>query len=301
MLALIFTLVFSYFAILRGLADQHFEASRVIMSKWTTGIPKQTWFEALDEIELALKYDPGHGAHHYRRARLYHLCTIYLVDCGVSKKEAAKLAERDYQSARNIRPNWTLGIAHYALLKRDTGQLDQRFHELVQQAVTLGPRVPPTLRLISQIALTKWSSFDADEQQMLAEHLIRGLESPAGGVKKSIVEQLHKHSRQVDGAMITSLFGYLNRDIESADWDATFVDLTFLFWSKWPIADRLILVDRLNLLATSKRVNHVLKIAKDNHKLPIACAILVQSKAVLSACNNTKLQQLFNKQTASYH
>lgn len=265
------------------------------MAEWTTGIPKSTWFEALEEIELALKYDSGNGVNHYRRARLYHLCVVYLVDCGMPKAEAAKVAEQNYQSSRNIRPMWTRGIAQYALLKRDTGQLDQGFHELVESAVTLGPRVPSTLRLVSQIALTRWSSFHEDEQLMLAEHLVRGLESPSRGVSKGIIDLLRQHSRQVDGAMITSLFAYLKRDIDSTDWDATFVDLTFLFWSKWPVAERIELVNRLNLLAASKRINHVLKIAKDNNKLPIACAILVQSKAVAKACSNKRLQQSFNK------
>jgi len=285
----------SYQSILRGFADKHSEAARVIMASWTTSVSKLAWFEALDEIDQALEYSPGNGANHYRRARLYHLCVVYLVDCGIPKAEAGVIAEQYYQSSRNIRPMWTQGIAHYALLKRDTGQLDQGFHELVQSAVTLGPRVPPTLRLISQIALGHWQAFDTQEQIMLADHLVRGLESPAGGVHKAIVEQLHKHQREVNGAMITSLFAYLNRDIKSAEWDATFVDLTFLFWSKWPVADRFDLVGRLNLLATSKRINLILKIARDNNKLPVACAILVPSKALTNACNNKKLERSFNK------
>ena len=285
----------SYYSITRGLADQHSEAARIIMAGWSKGFSKQSWFEAFDEIELALKYDPNNGANHYRRARLYHLCLVYIVDCGIPKLAAAKIAEQNYQSSRNIRPKWTRGIAHYALLKRDMGQLDQEFHELVKSAVELGPWVPPTLRLISQIALSRWDAFDEDEQVMLAEHLVRGLESRSSGVRKGIVEQLHKYHLQVDGAMVESLFEYLSRDIQSTYWDASFIDLSFLFWSKWRLDDRLKLIKGINLMATSKRINHVLKIAKDNNKLPIACAILVQVKAVTNACDNKKLQQLFNK------
>jgi hypothetical protein len=295
LLAFFVSAAVSYEAITRGIADEHGEAGRIIMAGWTSFIPKESWLKALDEIDLALKYDAGDGANHYRRARLYHLCVVYLVDCDLPKVEAVKISSISYQVSRDIRPMWTRGIAHYALLKRDVGQLDQSFYELVESSVSLGPRVPQTLRLISQIALTRWQAFDEGQQLMLAQHLVRGLESPSKGVKKAIIEQLHKSRREVGGAMIASILEYLNRNIESTEWDADFVDLTFLFWSKWPVSERLDLINRLNLLATSTRVNHVLQIAGDNNKLLIACAILVQTKAVINACNNKSMSRSFNK------
>lgn len=86
----------------------------------------------------------------------------------------AGLAE--IHSALRLRPispySWTILLS----LKRELGEFDAEFRFALHRAVELGPWEPDLLVSLADIGLSAWSSLPAEEQAMIQQVFVRGME-----------------------------------------------------------------------------------------------------------------------------
>ena len=222
--------------------------------------------------------------YHYRRARLYHFCVLYLVACELEKKQAAEVAKHHYRQAIAIRPYWAEGQARLAIFKRDIGELDSEFQKLVSTAMSQGSWDPAVQTLIAKISLSHWSVFSEDERASLTDNIVRGVRNPSRRAATRVVGLIKEKASTIDDAIV----GKLAQMLVDETWNSSFVELAFMFWSRGSTGNRRAIIIALNNF-TDKRVNKVLTIARNYRKLPIACAVLVQTKAVLRACHDRRI------------
>lgn len=166
-------LAYSSFNALR--ADLNYYKAKRYEVWWAKGVrlpQAKEWSQAHLFIRQALVLEPRHPDYLQFLGRLHSWS--YFVEDDKSEKPSVDEGLVAHRQALNVRPYWAYGWAELALLKSQSGRIDDEYRHAFSQALKFGYWERQVLLNLFNASLGSWDSLSFAEREELVNLFYRG-------------------------------------------------------------------------------------------------------------------------------
>ena len=160
-------------------ANYSASSSQADISAWQLSkiIPdEESWQEALDGSQKAIKFDPNNPEYLGDEAELYRYKAI-MPDTRPSKAIAAyREALAKYQHLLTLRPSWAPYWASIISIKYELWEYDELMIKALQNSARLAPWFKANQRIILRAGFHGWSLIDDETRKVIDQTLERAMQ-----------------------------------------------------------------------------------------------------------------------------